>query len=98
VLACPPELEADVYANAPGTNIYAEIGKVTVPVRVLRGRPREIKPGELPSDMSASPTAPDLASHFPNATDYPMPEATHFFPMEDPGLVARHIEEMLAAL
>ena len=95
-LACPPEVEADVYANAAGTNIYREIAAIEIPVRVVRARPREIAPGEMPRDMSASPTAPDLVSRFRNATDYAMPEATHFFPMEDPGLVARHIEEMLA--
>jgi pimeloyl-ACP methyl ester carboxylesterase len=98
VLACPPAIEADVYANAGGTNIYPEVALVDVPVRVLRGKPREMMPGEMPRDMSASPTARDLASHFTNAEDVLMPEATHFFPMEDPGLVARHIEEMLATM
>ena len=98
VLACPPAIEADVYANAQGTNIYPEIARITAPVRILRGKPRVIGPGEMARDMSASPTAPDLASHFKNVTDYPMPEATHFFPMENPGLVARHIEDMLSAL
>ncbi len=98
VLACPPRIEADVYANAQGTNIYAEIERIDAPVRILRGRPRVIAAGEMPRDMSASPTAPDLAAHFKNVSDYPMPGATHFFPMEDPGLVAQQIEEMLAAV
>jgi pimeloyl-ACP methyl ester carboxylesterase len=96
VLACPPEIEASVYAGSGGTNIYPEIATLTLPVRILRATPRVLQPGEQPRDMSSSPTAPDLASHFAHAEDIPLPDLTHFIPMQDPGLVARHVEEMLA--
>ena len=46
-------------------------------------------------DMSSSPTAPDLASHFEHGEDVYLPEYSHFMPMEDPGLVARHVLELL---
>jgi pimeloyl-ACP methyl ester carboxylesterase len=95
VLACPPAIEAAVYAESAGTDIYAELATITAPVRILRARPRVMQPGEMPRDMSASPTAPDLARHFANAEDVPLPGLTHFIPMQDPGLVARHIREML---
>jgi hypothetical protein len=49
----------------------------------------------MPRDMSASPTAPDLAEHFADAEDVPLPNMTHFIPMQDPGLVAGHVLEML---
>jgi lipase len=94
VLACPPRIEAAIYAGSNGSNIYEAVESIPAPVRILRARPR----GEAPieADMSASPTAPDLASHFANSEDVPLPELTHFMPMQAPALVARHIEEMAA--
>jgi pimeloyl-ACP methyl ester carboxylesterase len=94
VLACPPRIEAAIYAGSAGSNIYEAIGRIRVPVRILRARPR----GEAPieADMSASPTAPDLAARFANAEDVPLPDLTHFMPMQAPALVARHVEEMVA--
>ena len=98
LLACPPAIEAAVYAGSAGSNIYPEIATLTLPVRVLRAKPRLLLPGEQPREMSASPTAPDLASHFANAEDVPLPDLTHFIPMQDPALVARHVAEMLAKI
>ena len=92
VLACPPEIEAAVYAGSAGSDPYEDIAAIDVPVRVLRARPR----GEDSAlDMSASPTAPDLANHFRRGTDVPLPGHSHFVPMEDPALVAN---EILAAI
>ncbi len=94
VLACPPRIEAAVYAGAGGTDIHAAIERIEVPVRILRARPR----GETPyaADMSASPTDPELAKYFRNVEDVPLPHLTHFIPMQEPALVARHVEEMIA--
>ncbi len=92
VLACPPEIEAATYAGSSGSDIYDEIATITAPVRVIRAREPE---GER-QGFGTSPTAPDLASHFPNAEDVYLPDATHYIPMESPDLVARHVEEMLA--
>jgi lipase len=91
VLACPPEIEAATYLGSAGSDIYDEIARVDIPVRVLRARARE---ASVLSDMSGSPTTPDLASHFSRGEDVPLPEHTHFIPMEAPELVARHILEM----
>jgi len=99
VLACPPRIEAAVYAGAfggaDGDDIYLAIEQVRVPVRVLRARPRA---EGVMTDMSGSPTAPDLARHFPRGEDVPVPQYSHFIPMEDPGFVAGQVREMLARL
>lgn len=93
VLACPPSIEAATYAGSSGESIYDEIESLQIPVRVLRARP----PGEGgPVDMSGSPTAPDLASHFPRGEDHFLPQYSHFIPMEAPGFVAGQVREMLA--
>lgn len=93
VLACPPEIEAATYAGSgDGGEIYDAIGKIRIPVRILRARER----GEgNPMDMSGSPAAPDLASHFANAEDTSLPQYSHFIPMEDPGFVASQVLELL---
>jgi pimeloyl-ACP methyl ester carboxylesterase len=92
VLACPPQIEAAVYTGSAGEgDIYDDIAKITIPVRVLRAKERD---GSNPSDMSGSPVAPGLAAHFQRGVDIPLPEMTHFIPMEDPALVARHIIEL----
>ena len=94
VLACPPEIEAATYAGSAGEAIYDQIADVQIPVRILRARGR-MDPAQ--TDMSSSPTAPDLASHLANAVDVPLPQHSHFIPMEAPGLVAEHIREMARA-
>ena len=94
VLACPPEIEAATYAASGGEAIYDQIANVRVPVRILRARGR-MDPEQ--TDMSSSPTAPDLASHFANAEDFPLPQHSHFIPMEAPGLIAGHVLEMTGA-
>ncbi len=91
VLACPPEIEAATYGGSLGSDIYDEIARIDIPVRVMRARARE---GEVASDMGGSPTAPDLAKHFARGEDVPLPEHSHFIPMEAPGLVAAHIIEL----
>jgi len=94
VLACPPEIEAATYAASGGEAIYDQIANVRIPVRILRARPRT---DLAQTDMSSSPTAPDLASHFADAEDFLLPEQSHFMPMEAPGLIAQHILEMTRA-
>lgn len=91
VLACPPAIEAATYAGSSGQDIYPEIESLTIPVRILRAKQRE---EGAPMDMSGSPTAPDLATHFQNAEDRYLPHYSHFIPMEDPGFVAAQIREL----
>jgi pimeloyl-ACP methyl ester carboxylesterase len=95
VLACPPEIEAATYAgSAGGGQIYDDVAAVDVPVRVLRARARGEMVEGAPIDMSGSPTAADLASRFRRGEDVYLADHSHFIPMEDPALVARHILEM----
>jgi pimeloyl-ACP methyl ester carboxylesterase len=96
VLACPPAIEAATYAgSAAGGEIYDALPNLHIPVRILRARNGgEQAPGE-PMDMSRSPTAPDIASAFPDAEDVYLPQYSHFIPMEDPGFVAAQVRELL---
>jgi len=45
-------------------------------------------------DLSASPTAPELASYFRNGRDFVLPDASHFIPMEHPQEVVAQIREL----
>lgn len=92
VLACPPHIEAAVYeSTGSGEEVYQQLGKLDIPVRVLRAAP----PSPGARDMSSSPCAPDVASKFPRGKDYFVPQYSHFISMEDPAYVAGHIEEAL---
>jgi pimeloyl-ACP methyl ester carboxylesterase len=96
VLACPPQVEAAIYANSPAveSNIYPEIARVQIPVHVVRS-------GLYPDPanvMGTSPTAPDLASSFAHGADTLLAEHSHFIPMESPELVAKLIVNSLSLL
>ncbi|GAB4217367.1 MAG: alpha/beta hydrolase [Roseiflexaceae bacterium] len=84
VLACPPAIEAAIYLTGNQTDIYAELATVTIPVTVMRAG----QPARSLDDMEGSPTAADLAQHFPHGRDIHLPQHTHFIPMEDPALIA----------
>ncbi len=87
VLACPPEIEGAIYeaSGLDDANLYGKLERIDVPVTVMRSAtPLKMEPA---MDMAASPTAPDLATHFPRGRDMTTPHS-HFIPMEDPGLIA----------
>ena len=87
VLACPPEIEGAIYeaSGLDDANLYGKFELVDVPVTVMRSAtPLKMEPA---MDMAASPTAPDLATHFPRGRDMTTPHS-HFIPMEDPQLIA----------
>jgi pimeloyl-ACP methyl ester carboxylesterase len=91
VLACEPQYEAATYNYSTATDPYPAIAAVQVPVTLLRAG------GQLDTnafDMSASPTAPDLAAKFAHGTDVPLPQYSHFIPMEAPELVAEHVRKL----
>jgi len=95
VLACSPSIEAEIYSRSTeeASNIYPEIATIDIPVRILRSRSTTHEnPAE---DLSASPTDPDLAKAFWHAVDIPLPDHSHFIPMESPELVAQHIQDLL---
>lgn len=90
VLACEPAYEAAIYNYSAATDPYPAVAAVQVPVTILRAG------GQLDTsafDMSASPTAPDLASRFTHGTDVPLPQYSHFIPMEAPDLVADYVRK-----
>ncbi|MDK1024142.1 MAG: alpha/beta hydrolase [Gammaproteobacteria bacterium] len=90
VLACPPDVEASIYMGNAGCDVHDLVSTVKVPVKVLRARQRTGERENL-MDFSLSPTWPELASQFEQGEDIYLPELTHFIPMQDPDLVARHI-------
>jgi lipase len=94
VLACPPAVEASIYAasNAPDANLYARIPTIAQPVAVMRaGRAWSA----TTFDLAASPTAPDLAAKFPHGRDVLLAGRDHYIPMESPELVAAEIAVIL---
>ena len=94
-LACAPRFEGKVYPLArqnPG--VYASIRALQIPVLVVRARPQN--PSILPWDPLGSPTWPGLAAEFHQGRDLLLADKTHFLPMEDPALMARLIDGVLA--
>lgn len=91
-LACPPIVEATIYEMGRH-DLSSEAAGIDVPVRILRAQPRD--PSNPAAAFSGSPTAPELVDWFPDAEDFFLPEYTHFIPMEAPGLVANHVEELI---
>ena len=89
VLACPPNLEAEVYCGMHMRDIYRAIPQVTVPVDIIRARSR--RPDESPFDFSPSPTWELLATKFANARDEQLQDHSHFIPMEMPEWMAGRI-------
>lgn len=90
VLACPPAIEGSIYENSTlrDANILDRLGEIKAPVTVIRA-PRFMRL-EGSMDMTASLTAPDLATRFRHGRDFVVPHS-HFIPMEAPGLVAGYI-------
>lgn len=87
VLACAPAFEASVYVAALAAGpVHDSVRAIDVPVLVVRAQePRD--PNDL-RDFRYSPTWPRLAAAFRHGRDLPLPERTHFLPMEDPGFAA----------
>jgi lipase len=92
VLACPPEVEASVYAtNFSNTAIYDAVRALDMPVLILRaGAPRA---GSQPMQSGGSPTWPGLVHEFKHGSEIYYPDRTHFIPMEIPDEIAAIIRE-----
>ena len=93
-LACPPAVEAAIYAGSAGRDIRAQVAAVAQPVIVLRARRKARRDGAM--DFSQSPTWDGLAEAFANGVDVYLPELTHFIPMQRPDLVADHVRALAA--
>ena len=95
-LACAPEFEASIYPQARGNlGVFASIRALQIPVWVVRARPQD--PTILPWDPLGSPTWAGLSAEFHTGRDPVFPEQTHFLPMQDPALMVRLINELIAS-
>jgi pimeloyl-ACP methyl ester carboxylesterase len=81
-LKCRPEVEAEVYRAATAHGLYDRLDEVGCPVLVLAG--------ENSTTLSDASTAA-LTRRMPNARYEIVAGASHFLPMERPGLVADEI-------
>jgi pimeloyl-ACP methyl ester carboxylesterase len=88
-LACSPEVEGAVYIGQAESDIYERVRSIELPVHIVRARMHP--EGTFVPDFSHSPTWPQLVNEFRHATEDHLTEATHFFPMEQPDLVAARI-------
>jgi pimeloyl-ACP methyl ester carboxylesterase len=90
VLACPPAIEASIYAacNHPDANPHGLLRGIEHPVTVMRGG---IPWNQEKFDLAASPTAPDLAARFRRGRDVLLEGRSHYIPMEAPELVAAEL-------
>ena len=85
-LACPPEVEASVYASSrSNAGIHEAVKRIEAPTLVVRAKQTDI------NDFKSSPTWPQLASTMPHGEDLHRPDRTHFHPFEDPADAARII-------
>ncbi|HXI42855.1 MAG TPA: alpha/beta hydrolase [Bryobacteraceae bacterium] len=95
MLACPPEIEGSIYENSTlhDANIHDRLERIEAPVTVIRA-PRFMRL-EGTMDMTASLTAPDLATRFRHGRDVVVPHS-HFIPMEAPALIAEYVNGLSA--
>ena len=89
ILACSPAFEAASYNYGTAANIYPEIATIQIPVTVLRAKSTD----HFAVSMTDSPTATDLAAQFAHGVDVPLPQYSHFIPMEAPELVAEYVRK-----
>lgn len=92
-LACPPSVEAQIYSAGVEYDVYSVVEKIDVPVQILRAKPQS--GDRVTSNLSASPTWPQLATRFKDASDHYYPELSHFIPMQRPELVAQFVSAAL---
>ena len=90
VLSCPPEIEASIYTETLASQAWSRLPQISCPVRVLRTAGDRV----LPS--TASPLIAQVARD--GADRLVGGPSGHFIPMEQPGVVAAFVREMLTDL
>jgi len=90
VLACPPLVEATIYAGNVAFDIYPLLEKLTMPVLVVRAEARA-SDAAGGADFSKSPTWTKLAGALEQGTDVYLPQLSHLIPMQAPQRVAELI-------
>ncbi|MEO0872246.1 MAG: alpha/beta hydrolase, partial [Pseudomonadota bacterium] len=90
-LACLPEMEASVYGSSrSNSGILEAVKRIEAPTTIVRAKRTGF------ADFKSSPTWPLLGDQFPNGTDMPRPDRTHFHPFEDPADAAEIIKTAIA--
>ena len=84
-LACPPSVEADVFAASAESGVYDRVSEIDVPVRLVISD----DPGGLAEAMRLLP------ERFRNVTTSYLTGQSHMVVMEAPELVAAEIAAML---
>jgi lipase len=89
-LSCPPEIEASIYAEAGASQAWwSRLSQINCPVWVLRAA------GDQGMPSTASPL---IAQVVRDGVDRLVEGSGHFVSMEQPGLVAAFVREMLTEL
>lgn len=86
LLACPPDIEAGIYATTAEFSVHELIPSIEIPVTVVRARWHGVAASA--QDFLLSPTWPELAGRFAQGRDLYRPDYSHFLPMENPELAA----------
>jgi esterase len=88
-LSCTPEIEAAIYAETGTSQAWSGLSRINCPVWVLR----------VTGDQGmASTVSPLITQAAPDIVDRLVSGSGHFLSMEQPGLVAEFIREMLTQL
>lgn len=85
-LACPPEVEADIYRAWRAHDTWDRLGEVDIPVLVMAGES---------SDTITPELAREQAARFPRAGLEIVPGTGHFLPMERPDVVADRVRRFV---
>jgi len=85
-LKCAPEVEADFYAEGLNHDTWDRIETIEVPVTLVAGEGSNTHP---------KPHVDALASRFREVEVVIVPGAGHLVPMEDPGSIARIVEQAM---
>ena len=88
-LACDPEIEADIYRASNDHDTWDRLNEVEIPVLVLSGADSDT----IPPDLARA-----QAGQFQSAGVEIVPDAGHFLPMQEPGLVADRIRRIAEAV
>ena len=94
-LACPPEVEASVYAAwRTNVDIYDRVRTLDIPVFILRAR---LPPAQRQAnDYASSPTFPGLVDEFPHGEEIHLAQCSHFIPMQMPREVIAAIQNAVS--
>lgn len=87
-LKCSPEVEADFYVEGLNHDTWDRVEDIDVPVTLIAGERSSTYPE---THLNA------LASRFRRVDVIVVPDAGHLLPMEDPGLIARIVDDVIPA-